>query len=232
MINDSVVTLIPVCELISQIPEPGDQFPSAELADHWRQRGCGIACIRMVLKSFGVQPDPYWPLIQEGLEADSYCDRGWVHQGLVDMAQRRGILGQAKRNATAQDVAVEIAQGALAIASVTVCFRGGQHNPSDDGRCYRSGGHLVLVTGVTTDHTGEPARFRVHHPSATEHNNWANRWVNVTAFTASFSGSYMAFGPASATSTDHTSEGRSRSTDYQHQDRRLADHLGRTRRIG
>ncbi|MCP5033949.1 MAG: hypothetical protein GY939_19280 [Actinomycetia bacterium] len=191
--SDVAITEIPVGDLISQIPGPEDGFPSPELAEHWRLRGCGIACVRMVLESFGTDPGPAWPLIDEGLQAGSYCDRGWIHQGLVDMAQRRGITGRAQRGTTA-DVAASITRGHLVIASVTVCFRGGQPHPSRAGT-YQPGGHLVLVTGAAIDTGGAPTALRTHHPSATEKNNWPNHWVDHDTFAQSFSGAYILFHP-------------------------------------
>jgi hypothetical protein len=194
------LVLNPVCELISQIPGPDDGFPTPEIAEHWRYRGCGIACIRMILTTRGIEPDPYWSLIQEGVQAGSYCDRGWIHQGLVDMAQRRGIAGHAIRNAAIDDLTADVTRGSLLIASVTACFRGGQPHRSGHGT-HQPGGHLVLVTGAAINHDRTTARLRVHHPSATPANNWADRWIDAAAFAASFSGAYLTFPPGSVASS-------------------------------
>ena len=186
---------VDVGELISQIPQPGDGFPSEAEAEHWRLRGCGIACLRMVLDAHAAPSETYWSLVTEGVERGAYCDRGWIHQGLVDMAAQRGIPGRAYRRSQLTDVVDELESGRLVIASVSVCFRGGQTSPTGDR--YPSGGHLVLVTGVRRSGS-ELEAFRVHHPSATPANNWANRWVDVPAVEASFSGNYLAFDPAPA----------------------------------
>jgi hypothetical protein len=191
-LSESTTVTTPVCDLISQIPCPDDGFPSAELAEHWRPRGCGIACVRMILTSHGIDPGSYWSLIEEGVAAGAHCDKGWIHQGLVDLIELRGINGHARQHATTADLAGDLLTRSLAIASVTVCFRGGQPLPSGDG-VYRPGGHLVVVSGVETDSDGRPTAFRVHHPSATPANNWANRWINTTLFSPSFSGAYLRF---------------------------------------
>ena len=51
--------LVPVGPLISQIPGPDDGFPSPDLAEHWRPRGCGIACLRMILSSYRIDHGSY-----------------------------------------------------------------------------------------------------------------------------------------------------------------------------
>lgn len=191
--------LLQVSSLISQIPSDDDAFPTRELAEHWRLRGCGIACLRMVLSTYGIEHGSYWSLISEGIDGGAYCDRGWIHKGLVDMASRRHLTGWARTNRTTGDLCGELVDGHLAIASVTVCFRGGQPHPEAPTEVYSPGGHLVVVTGARQTADGQPTDFRVHHPSATETNNLSDHWVNHERFEASFSGNYMAFArPTSA----------------------------------
>lgn len=185
--------LVPVGPLISQIPSVDDEFPSQALAEHWRLRGCGIACLRMILSTYGIDHGSYWSLVNEGLDAGAYCDRGWIHHGLVDLAFRHDVAGRAQRNRTTSELCDELAAGHLVIASVTVCFRGGQAQTDAPDKVHSPGGHLVLVTGARLASTGEPTELRVHHPSATPANNLSDHWVAYGQFTASFSGNYMAF---------------------------------------
>ncbi|MEM7340532.1 MAG: C39 family peptidase [Actinomycetota bacterium] len=189
--------------LVTQIPRPGDGFPSADEAAHWRPRGCGIACVRMILDTHGIEGDTYWSLVTEGVDAGAYCDRGWIHQGLVDMLSQRGIRGHARRRVSVDDLAGELAQGRLVIASVTANFRGGELRLAPEIGTYPTGGHLVLVTGVSVV-DGVVSALRVHHPSATEENNRADHWVDAAPFAASFSGNLMAFdgGAAASDSSD------------------------------
>lgn len=193
--------LVPVGPLISQIPVDGDGFPTTDLAEHWRARGCGIACLRMILSTYKIEHGSYWSLISDGVDTGAYCDRGWIHRGLVDMAFRHGVDGWAHRNQTTSQLCVELIAGHLVIASVTVCFRGGQPRPDAPDTTYSSGGHLVLVTGARFAGTGDPAWLRVHHPSATPANNLSDRWVSAERFKSSFSGNYMAFPKPSSTGT-------------------------------
>ena len=185
--------LVPVGPLISQIPRPDDGFPSPDLAEHWRPRGCGIACLRMILSSYRIDHGSYWSLISEGLQTGAYCDRGWIHQGLLDMATRHGLPGTAHRNRTTTHLSNDLLAGHLLIASVTVCFRGGQPRSDASNQVHTPGGHLVVVTGTRLDNTGGPTEFRVHHPSATPTNNLSNHWVTHERFAASFSGNYLTF---------------------------------------
>jgi hypothetical protein len=179
---------------ISQIPRPGDGFPSVDLAEHWRYRGCGIACLRMVLEGLGAEAQGYWALVAEGLDRRAYNERGWIHQGLVDMARDRGIAASSKRQTTVTGVSEDLQAGHVVVASVTACLRGGQASAS--GTPQPRGGHLVVVTGVRVGDLGALDALRVHHPSAVEANNWQNRWIPYDNFERSFNHAHMVFGPA------------------------------------
>ncbi len=193
--------LVPVAPLISQIPADGDGFPTQELADHWRLRGCGIACLRMILSTYEIEHGSYWSLINEGVDSGAYCDRGWIHHGLVDMASRREVNGWANRNRSTTQLCDELLTGHLVISSVTVCFRGGQPRTDAPNEVYSPGGHLVVVSGARLADNGDPTEFRVHHPSATRVNNLSDHWVTHDEFAASFSGNYMAFANPSSGAT-------------------------------
>jgi hypothetical protein len=176
---------------ISQMPLPGDGFPSPADAEHWRTRGCGIACLRMVLAGLTGEAGGYWSLVAEGLRRDAYCDRGWIHQGLVAMARDRGIDARSRRATGPADVAADVMAQAAVVASVTPCFKGGQLSVT--GAARPRGGHLVLVNGVRLDEHRRPAAFRVHHPSATAEHNWQDRWIGAAAFDRSFNAAHMVF---------------------------------------
>ena len=200
--RSALEVLVSVGPLISQIPSDDDGFPTSDLAEHWRLRGCGIACLRMILSTYGTDHGSYWSLVNEGLDAGAYCDRGWIHQGLVDVAFRYGVAGWARRDRTIGQLCDELIAGHLVIASVTVCFRGGQAQADSPDKVHSPGGHLVLVTGARLTSTGEPTELRVHHPSATVANNLSDHWVAHEQFSASFSGNFMAFPePASTAAT-------------------------------
>jgi len=153
----------------------------------------------MILSSYGADHASYWSLVNEGLDTGAYCERGWIHHGLVDIAFRHGVAGWSHRNRTIRQLCGELIAGHLVIASVTVCFRGGQPQADVPDKVHSPGGHLVLVTGARLASTGEPTELRVHHPSATSANNLSDHWVAHEQFTASFSGNYMAFAEPGST---------------------------------
>lgn len=190
---------VPVGELISQIPLATDRFPSDTEANHWRPRGCGIACLRMVLAANNIDDPGYYELITQGIKAGAYCDRGWIHQGLVNLAASHGLQGQTRRG-TPDDIVDSLTTGHLVIASVTVRFLGGY--PQANGHPRSPGGHLVMVTGVRSKPNKQHTAFRVHHPSSNTNYNWSNRWIANRPFTASFAGTYIEFVAPPATDTD------------------------------
>lgn len=190
---------VPVGDLISQIPAATDDFPDAATAEHWRPRGCGIACLRMVLAANNVDDPGYYELITRGLQAGAYCDRGWIHQGLADLAASYSIVGRTRRGGP-DDVASSLTNGHLITASVTVRFRGGQ--PDSDGNPLRPGGHLVIVSGVSFGPDETIDRFRVHHPSSNPRYNWSNHWIDHAPFAASFAGTFIEFTTPLSGTTD------------------------------
>jgi hypothetical protein len=183
--------------------ESGDLqgFQSIEDAQFWQERGCGIACLRMVLDGFRKQHGhqasgtKYGDLVYRGLEAGAYCERGWIHAGLVKLASEYGIVGKTFRRPLfgCPDAAAllnEIRMNRPCIASVTVGFEGGQLNR--DGTVISPGGHLVVVLGFEGNDP-KPERILVHHPSSWKEYNWESRWIDFQRFEASSTGSFMSF---------------------------------------
>lgn len=147
-------------------------------AGFWAERGCGVACLRMILHFFTGRDEAYVDLLAEGVGWGAYGDRGWIHAGLAAMARRRGIAARACAVQGAAELHAVLAQGPV-IASVTLGF-------PEDGR---RGGHLVVVCGFEEGeprvvHVRDPARWGESHSS-----------VGEQRFLASFSGRVIRFDP-------------------------------------
>jgi hypothetical protein len=169
-------------------------FNSRADAEHWQERGCGIACLRMVLAAFYERRGDrfivsYGELVSQGVSLGAYCDRGWTHAGLVDLAQQYGVFGEAHRHASIREIAAAIDRGEPCIASVTVKFQGG--NLDEGGRVRQPGGHLVVVMGYAVNE-GDIVAMLVHHPSSGSA-NWQRRLISAGEFTRSFAESFMSF---------------------------------------
>ena len=110
----------------------------------WRPNSCGIVALKMLMDFCGVSPVPTTEaLIQEGVSLGAYDPKtGWIHAGLVKLAQKHGLQAQnLDWAAESQDVAASLLarylQKGPVIASVFPKLRPGA-----------PGGHLVVVTGL------------------------------------------------------------------------------------
>jgi hypothetical protein len=169
-------------------------FRSIADARYWQERGCGAACLRMILaalRSPAALPR-YGDMVYHGLAMNAFCDRGWIHDGLVRMARSYGVNGSAFRHACAEDVAEQIARDHPCIVSITAGFEGCQPGPS--GRALPSGGHLAVAFGCRYDDDNAVQGFLVHHPSSWPEYNWREKIIGIRSFEQSFSGNFMAFG--------------------------------------
>lgn len=170
-------------------------FKDKEDAEYWQQRGCGIASVKMIIDGFQKYrhlnlSEAYGELLYKGLEMGAHCDRGWIHKGLVKIAECYGISGANYRFATIKMLQKEIEKNRPCIASVTVGFNGGKIDC--EGNIISKGGHLIVVKGLVKRY-GSLAGFIVNHPSSYSGLNLEDYIVNLEDFKNSFSGAFMSF---------------------------------------
>lgn len=58
---------------------------------HWKERACGILCLKMVLDFLGAKTPPADEFVQKGISLNAYGEWGWLHTGLVAVAALFGI---------------------------------------------------------------------------------------------------------------------------------------------
>jgi len=139
-----------------------------EFVDTWSHKSCGLACIAMILhffdKSEGL-PD----LFEDAYKSGYYTPKGWIHNGLVEMLNIRGVQGCAKA-ANKNDIMQGIKKGSLYIVSVSYKF------PINGEK----GGHLVLVFDIDDNN-----QVYFNDPST-----WgeSNQKLNADVFFSSYSG--------------------------------------------
>ena len=152
-------------------------------AGFWAERGCGVACLRMIVHFFTGRDEAYAGLLAEGVAQGAYGERGWIHAGLAAMAQRRGLMARACAIDGPDELRAVLLQGPV-IASVTLGF-------PEDGR---RGGHLVVACGFDA---AEPRCIHVRDPA-----RWgeSNASVGESRFLASFSGRVIRFAAPGAAS--------------------------------
>lgn len=113
----------------------------------WQRVGCGIADIAMLIEFHKPgSVSSVDELLQEGIAGDAYLDdAGWIHQGLIRIAEKRGLTGETydfsylgKEGALAQ-LERHLIDGPV-IASVHYTLD--PTNPIP---------HLIVVTGIEGD---------------------------------------------------------------------------------
>lgn len=171
-----------------------DGFASVGEAEHWIERGCGIACLRMIVDGFRARCGlsstvRQGEMIHQGLDLGAYCDRGWIHAGLVKLAGLHHLGGACFRGATIDDLVRELRCGHPCIASISVGFEGGLVD--EGGRPRRPGGHLAVVLGFLGSNA--EGGLVVNHPSSDPNYEWERRQIDRSAFAASFAGAFMSF---------------------------------------
>lgn len=165
-------------------------FPTLNKAEHWSERICGLACIKMVIAGLSGKNIPLHELLQEGLKINAYKENlGWVHQGLVDIAKYHGLRGG--RESVKDDLGkiyAHLKRGEVVIPSVSPGLEGGKVYHLKSGKDYviPRGGHLVVVYGATVKDQ-KVASLTLHHPSSEKEYEWENYTLTADEFMKSFS---------------------------------------------
>jgi Peptidase_C39 like family len=200
-------------------------FPNNEEIEKWQNRCCGIACLRMILDYYdwGNQKKlSYWELLNFGLDYNAHCEKGWIHQGLLNMGRFFGIEGQCYQKMNIEDVINAIDRESLCIVSVTRAFLGGKNiedvinainkgslcitsetktfldkKNNGFGNKFPRGGHLVVAYDVVREN-GKVTQIICNHPSSYPEWNKEGWTVEIEKWRDSFSGNFIEFYSKSA----------------------------------
>ena len=63
---------------------------------YWKERACGVLCLKMVLDFLGTKTPALDEFIQLGVSAGAYGEWGWTHTGLVSVAMSLGVVMERK----------------------------------------------------------------------------------------------------------------------------------------
>ena len=167
---------------------------SPEEYAHWALRSCGVVCVKMAVEAVrGEASGAVMDWVREGLSIDGYLteirpdrpdqrvEKGWLHDALVQLAERHGVRASRTADLKLDDLAACMMADQLVIASVT-------SELGDDVPITRSSGHLVVVTGVDLHDDGAVRGVIVHNPSGREAVYQAGVRIPAARFEAGFSG--------------------------------------------
>lgn len=114
----------------------------------WANHICGMACLKMILAAWTGRAHPTMALTRRAIAHGAYvvtgdAIRGMIYAPFVQMIKTEfDIAAQVLTNLSAADIAAQVRDGSLFIASVHPSIRRLAEPPP------RKGGHLVLVTAA------------------------------------------------------------------------------------
>mgnify|MGYP002734838075 CR=1 FL=1 len=157
---------------------PQNVLVSEKGADYWGESICGLACLRMIMGHFQIPVVSPYELLVEGIRLNAYCEKGWIHQGLANIASKYGLKAFPLAIKDGEALEELLSKKGPVIVSVT-----GQL--PEDGR---KGGHLIVACGRYQENGIQMIAFR--DPS-----RWGKTNSNVSEkrFLSSFTGRGIVF---------------------------------------
>ncbi|WP_397538365.1 C39 family peptidase [Rummeliibacillus pycnus] len=157
---------------------PENTLVEGKGADYWGESVCGLACIRMIMGHYQIPVATAYDLLNDGIHLNAYCEKGWIHQGLANIAAKYGLSAKPIALQNGEELEKLLKNYGPVIVSVT-----GQL--PEDGR---KGGHLIVACGRHKEKGEYMISFR--DPS-----KWgkSNSIVSEKRFLASFTGRGIVF---------------------------------------
>jgi len=147
-------------------------------ANYWGESVCGLACLRMIMGHYQIPVVSAYDLLIEGIQLNAYCEQGWIHLGLANIALKFDLNAKPMAIKDGDELEMLLTKFGPVIVSVT-----GQL--PEDGR---KGGHLIVACGRHKENGEFMITFR--DPS-----KWgkSNSIVTEKRFLASFTGRGIVF---------------------------------------
>ncbi len=141
----------------------------------WGERCCGLACIRMLLRYYKLPVPEQAAMLQRGLQIGAFSEQGWIHSGLVRLAETWGLTGVTRRVDEMAELGDLTAAGLAPIVSSTFRF------PQDG----RREGHLVVFRGISmadgqpVANFADPSRWGASNDAVASQRFWASCTGNI-----------------------------------------------------
>lgn len=145
-----------------------------DISDYkWKGVGCGIVGLAMIVDYYQPSVDIN-TLLQQGIEMGAYNDtNGWSHAGLINVAQKNGLNGQATYYASFDSLAKAVEAGPV-IVSVDYSMTAQNTIP-----------HLVVITDIKDGvvHYNNPASLSGDEIISTEQftQTWKKNYIEIRA---------------------------------------------------
>ncbi len=144
----------------------------------WKKVGCGIASLAMIIELYNPGQVSVDKLLTEGIKSGAYLnDAGWIHAGLIGLAQRYGLSGNTRdlsglsTNSALEELEDTLAEGPV-MASVHYTFD--PKNPIP---------HLVVINKIIGDtvYYNDPSEKAGNGSISTTKflNSWKKRYIEI-----------------------------------------------------
>lgn len=112
----------------------------------WKKQGCGVASVAMVVDYYSTEPVSVNKMLTQAIASGAYLkDAGWTHKGLVQLAKKYGLDGNAyDLTNSSQKVAFDAFKAKLKDGPVIVSV----HYKFDPKSTIP---HLVVIDGIDKD---------------------------------------------------------------------------------
>jgi len=149
---------------------------------NWKNRACGIVCLKMVLDFYGKDTPGLDELIKIGVEMNAYGSSGWIHQGLVNIATQLNLTIYRKefRSNDYEKVQELLSQG---LNEIVESLKDGNPVLVSAVKKFKEVDkfHIVTLTGFKGD-SQNPEGFYYHDPDALTKKEGENLFVSIGIF--------------------------------------------------
>lgn len=148
----------------------------------WKNRACGVAALKMALDALGKKTPPLDEYIQQGVSSGAYGPSGWIHAGLVSLANQFGARAERKEYRSddthdseaafdegLRDIIDSLEEGRPVLVSAVKEFK------------YRDKFHLITLVGVELSE-GLVKGFYYHDPDSLTEGAGKAQFVPISLF--------------------------------------------------
>lgn len=175
-----VATTTSIAKKIPAISVPFISQLTDIIDPEWKKIGCGIASLAMIVNFYEPKSVGVNNLLDEGISAGAYSDAGWIYSGLISIAKKHGLAGQAY-DLAGQSTEIAFSKFTSAVAKgpvmASVHYKFEPDNPIP---------HLVVITNIKDN------LVYYNDPASTS----GNRTISLTTFKNAWKKRYLEFTPA------------------------------------
>ncbi len=146
----------------------------------WKGRACGITCLKMVLDFYDKNTPSLDELIKLGVASGAYGKSGWIHRGLIDIANKFDLVVESRefksddkieilREEGIKQIIKSLREGVPVFVSIVKQFK------------YSDKFHMVVLVGLKEDEEN-PEGFYYHDPDASTVEEGKNLFVSMETF--------------------------------------------------